>query len=185
MSKRYALLDESNIVLYIGGELEYTNSEPGLSWVQINDNQEVKTGYRYIPEYHQFERVRKSILSEKQDLLKLVNVIYEKKMGYLLSDYSQYEVMTFPRQAQELDFYNRMKQGDQTGKIVFIRALCQARQIPEEILWEKLDQKNTAFTWASGWITGTRQRFEDLINYASTYLHLDEIEEQIKKWRDE
>lgn len=182
MSKRYALLNENNLVILFASQTEVDNSENGLVWVRVDPEDNVKQGYRYIPESGKFERVREPLHIEKEKLLKRINHVYESKMDILLSGYSTAEVQTFAIQIHELDLYRRAEQGAVSGDIIFMKALCQGRQIPEYAIWPRLREKINAFSYASGFLTGTRQRFEDYVNLVSDHEQLDEVADQVEKW---
>ncbi len=181
---RYALIDD-NIVKHIGTQEEKDNTEEGLLWVPIPEGIHVRVGFHYDKKTKLFTRIRKPIEVEKKELLDKVNSIYSQKMRQLTDGFSEFEIMTFPRQDLEMYIYTKgASQKELDNNLVFLKALANARGVPFDALMGKAVQKSKAFAYASGCITGFRQRFEDNITACDDYRVLDEIEGHVNKWRD-
>lgn len=185
MAKRYAMIGDKNLVVYIGNETEKNNSEPSTEWIELTDEEVavVKIGYLFRRDKGVFERVRQPIKEEQKRLLEKNVDIYSQKMGALLSGYDYYEIMTFPYQTQDLLNYRKMERGEY-GELWFLPALCAARGIPLDMLIPKLEDKIRLFSKASGYVTGMKQRFEDRIPYAENYDLIDELDKHLDMWRN-
>ena len=185
MAKRYAMIGDKNLVVYIGNETEKNNSEPSTEWVQLTDEEVavVKIGYLFRRDKGIFERVRQPIKEEQKRLFEKNVDIYSQKMSALLSGYDYYEIMTFPYQTQDLLNYRKMERGEY-GELWFLPALCAARGIPLDMLIPKLEDKIRLFSKASGYVTGMKQRFEDRIPYAENYDLIDELDKHLDMWRN-
>lgn len=181
---KYAMLDEGNIVIYIGTQQEKDNTEKGTVWVPIPEEevQNVKLGYQWRPDLNKFERVRLSLPKEKARLLDLNIQIYIEKMTFVLQGYDYYEIMTFPYQTQDLLSYRQIEVGER-AELLFLPALCDARGIPLNELIPRLEKKIKQFAYISGYLTGMKQKFEERIELSDRYEYLDEIEKHLKIWR--
>lgn len=185
MTNRYAMIDDKNLVVYIGNETEKTNSEPSIEWIQLTDEEEavVKIGYLFRRDKGVFERIRRSIKEEQKRLFEKNIAIYSQKMGTILYGYDDYEIMTFPYQTQDLLNYRKMERGEY-GELWFLPSLCAARGIPLDMLIPKIEDKVRIFAKVSGYATGMKQRFEDRITYAENYDLIDELDKHLDMWRN-
>lgn len=180
---RYALLDDHDVVIYIGKEEEYLRSEAGLTWIGLLPETQVKTGWKYCFNSREFKRVRKSLGEERQLLLSRINQVYRNKMSMLLYGYDEYEVMTFPFQVMGMDDYRSGRAG--TFGLIFMQALSEGRKRPLADMVDRTESKTKQFVYICGFLTGVRQKLEEYAMDAIDYKQLDEVEEHLDRWSAE
>lgn len=81
-----------------------------------------------------------------------------------VKDYTTFEIDSFTRQEVEAREYLK----DNTSSVPFISMLAMSREIPLQILAEKIIEKADAFSLISAYNIGLKQKYESLINNAKT-----------------
>ena len=103
------------------------------------------------------ERAKTSKLAE-------INAAYEAATSALVSTYPQTELLTFDKQESEA----RAWTADNSAETPLVDMLATGRQMAKAELVRRIIAKADAFTLASGYLTGQRQRFEDQLKAAET-----------------
>lgn len=99
-----------------------------------------------------FEEVSKEKLVE-------INATYDAAMSSLVSTYPQTELLTFDQQEAEA----RAWQADSTVQTPLVDMMAQGRQMDKAELVRRIMIKAEAFKLAAGYLTGQRQRYEDML----------------------
>lgn len=149
------------------------------AWVQVEDNRGVKywlpgdtwqTEPREmkdlgpLPDGALLERPEKPFSQLKIEKLNEINVLYQQAIATLTPTYPDDERLTFDKQEQEA----RAWLTDNSTPTPFVDALAAGRQMDKAELVSRIIAKADAFAVASGLLTGQRQRYEDLLDAAST-----------------
>ena len=104
------------------------------------------------------------IANRKLQKLSEINVAYQQAIAKMTSGYPDDERLTFDKQEQEA----RAWLADNSAPTPFVDALAAGRQMEKAELVSRIIAKADAFALASGSLTGQRQRYEDLLDAAST-----------------
>lgn len=104
-----------------------------------------------------FDDIKSSKLDE-------INAEYQRAIATLTPTYPDDERLTFDKQEQEA----RSWLADNSTSTPFIDALAAGRQMDKDELVNRIIAKADAFAFASGLLTGQRQRYEDLLDVAET-----------------
>lgn len=105
----------------------------------------------------------------KKEKLAEINSAYESATSALVSTYPQTELLTFDKQEQEARAWTE----DSAAETPLVDMLAAGRQMDKAELVRRIIAKADAFALATGYLTGQRQRYEDLLNEAKT---LEEVE---------
>lgn len=100
----------------------------------------------------------------KATKLNEINTSYQQAIATLTPTYPDDERLTFDKQEQEA----RAWLTDNSTPTPFVDALAAGRQMDKSELVGRIIAKADAFAVASGLLTGQRQRYEDLLDAAST-----------------
>ena len=100
-----------------------------------------------------------------------VNYAYDEATSSLVATYPQTELLTFDKQEQEA----RAWLADNSVSTPLIDALAQGRGIDKAGLIHRIIVKADAFALATGYLTGQRQRYEDLLDAATTVEEVEAI----------
>lgn len=100
----------------------------------------------------------------KTEKLNEINTTYQQAIATLTPTYPNDERLTFDKQESEA----RAWLTDNSTSTPFIDALAAGRQMEKAELVSRIIAKADAFAIASGLLTGQRQRYEDLLDVAST-----------------
>ena len=98
-----------------------------------------------------------------------INATYDAATSALVSTYPQTELLTFDKQEQEARAWTE----DSSAETPLVDMLAAGRQMDKAELVRRIIAKADAFALATGYLTGQRQRYEDLLNEAKT---LEEVE---------
>ncbi len=109
------------------------------------------------PEPHKLDELKAIKLNE-------INILYQQSIATLTPTYPDDERLTFDKQEQEA----RAWLADNSTSTPFIDALAAGRQMNKAELVGRIIAKADAFAIASGLLTGQRQRYEDMLDAAST-----------------
>lgn len=93
-----------------------------------------------------------------------INAAYQQAIAKMTPGYPNDERLTFDKQEQEA----RGWLADNSFPTPFIDALAAGRQMDKAELVSRIIAKADAFALASGSLTGQRQRYEDMLDAAST-----------------
>lgn len=100
----------------------------------------------------------------KANKLSEINRTYQQAIAALTPTYPDDERLTFDKQEQEA----RAWLADNSTSTPFVDALAAGRQMDKVELVNRIIAKADAFAFASGLLTGQRQRYEDLLDLAET-----------------
>ncbi|MDO4627018.1 MAG: hypothetical protein Q4A81_06940 [Pasteurellaceae bacterium] len=119
-------------------------------------------------------------LTERKDslLTTLANRADQLKNG-LLVGYPQTEIESFYRQEKEALAW----QLDHTTDTPMLPQIARLRDVPFEVLVEKVIEKSAQFAVAIGIIIGQRQKFEGRLLTAADIEQLNELEKEIEEWQ--
>ena len=115
----------------------------------------------YVPT---FEELKYAKLSE-------INAAYNAATSALVSAYPKSELLTFDKQEAEA----RAWQADNSAETPLVDMLAAGRQIDKAELVRRIIAKADAFALATGYLTGQRQRYEDLLGEAQTVEEVEAI----------
>lgn len=118
--------------------------------VSLMDGKVVK----YVPT---FEELKSAKLSE-------INATYNAATSSLVAAYPKSELLTFDKQEAEA----RAWTADNSAETPLVDMLAEGRQIDKAELVRRIITKADAFALATGYMTGQRQRYEDLLDAATT-----------------
>lgn len=108
----------------------------------------------YVPT---FEEMKSAKLSE-------INAAYNAATSALVSAYPKSELLTFDKQESEA----RAWQADNSAETPLVDMLAAGRQMDKAELVRRIIAKADAFALAAGYLTGRRQRYEDMLAAAQT-----------------
>lgn len=139
-------------------------------------------------EYHEWDGVEWVISKEKQAELftdrkdklldKLANKA-DKIKSDLLVGYPQTEIESFYRQEKEALAW----QADKNTDTPMLKQIARIRNIPFDVLVQKVLAKSGQFALAIGVIIGQRQAFEDRLLALKTPEELTSLEKEIEEWK--
>lgn len=116
------------------------------------------------PVTHTPEEEAERLKSLKARKLAEINNAYQQAIATLTPTYPDDERLTFDKQEQEA----RSWLADNSTPTPFVDALAAGRQMDKAELVSRIIAKVDAFAYASGLLTGQRQRYEDLLDAAET-----------------
>ena len=93
-----------------------------------------------------------------------INAAYQQAIATLTPTYPDDERLTFDKQEQEA----RAWLAENSAPTPFVDALAAGRRIDKAELVRRIIAKADAFALASGFLTGQRQRYEDMLDVAET-----------------
>lgn len=117
-----------------------------------------------LPDGATTERPEKPFSQLKIEKLSEINALYQQAIATLTPTYPDDERLTFDKQEAEA----RAWLADNTAPTPFVDALATGRQMDKAELVNRIIAKADAFAFASGLLTGQRQRYEDLLDVAET-----------------
>lgn len=139
-------------------------------------------------EFHEWNGVEWVISKEKQAELftdrkdklldKLANKV-DKIKSDLLVGYPQTEIESFYRQEKEALAW----QADKNTDAPMLKQIARIRNIPFDVLVQKVLAKSGQFALAIGVIIGQRQVFEDRLLALKTPEELTSLEKEIEEWK--
>lgn len=100
-----------------------------------------------------------------------VNAAYDEAVSALVDTYPDAELLTFDKQEAEA----RAWLADISARTPLINALAEGRGMDKAELVRRIIAKAEAFATTTGYLTGQRQRFEDLIDAATTAEEVESI----------
>lgn len=100
-----------------------------------------------------------------------INATYDAVTSSLVSTYPQTELLTFDKQEQEA----RAWTADNSTETPLVDMLAAGRQIDKAELVNRIIAKADTFALATGYLTGQRQRYEDMLEAATTAEEIEAI----------
>ena len=100
-----------------------------------------------------------------------INSTYDAATSSLVATYPQTELLTFDQQESEARAYD----ADPTSETRLVDMLSKGRQIDKAELVRRIILKSDAFKLSAGYLTGQRQRYEDLLSEAKTVEEVEAI----------
>ena len=115
---------------------------------------------------------------EEQKAAKLseINAAYNTATSALVATYPQTELLTFDKQEQEARAWTE----DSSAETPLVDMLAAGRQMDKAELVRRIIAKADAFALATGYLTGQRQRYEDLLTAARTAEEIEAIVPEYK-----
>lgn len=188
---------------------DYLVTDNQQNWVEVNDeeidgisasitgggevwleNGVIKYSGKAPSEYHIFDvksksfKVSDEMKSEffKRKKESALNTLANKadaiKSG-LLAGYPQTEIESFYRQEKEALAWQANNKADTP----MLKQIARIRNIPFEVLVQKVIEKSEQFALAVGVIIGQRQAFEDRLLATKTLEELTALEKEIEEWK--
>lgn len=141
------------------------NSEPDENTKQIikakdYDVEKDWKGDYYIKGY----APKQSVDEAKSEKLREINLGYDTATYALVATYPQTELLTFDKQEAEA----RAWDADNSVETPLVDMLASGRQIDKAELVRRIIAKADTFALATGYLAGQRQRYEDLLDAATT-----------------
>ncbi len=141
-------------------------------------------------EYHVFDSKSKSFKvsndkktefakRKKENLLNILADKADKIKNDLLSGYPQTEIESFYRQEKEALAWQANNKADTP----MLKQIARIRNIPFEVLVQKVIEKSEQFALSVGLIIGQRQAFEDRLLAKNTLEELTALEKEIEEWK--
>lgn len=188
---------------------EYTLVTSGDGWFPVNSQEEVNSIWLSVTgggevwvedgvikysgaaptEYHFFDMKTKKfkesqekknsfLTAKKEALLASLADKADKIKNGLLSGYPQTEIESFYRQEKEALAWR----ADNKADAPMLKQIARVRNIPFDVLVQKVLEKSDQFAVAIGLIIGQRQAFEDELLGLNTVEDLIKLEKEIEKW---
>lgn len=159
----------------------------GEVWLE---NGAIKYSGKSPSEYHVFDSKSKSFKvsndkktefakRKKENLLNILADKADKIKNDLLSGYPQTEIESFSRQEKEALAW----QGNNKADTPMLKQIARIRNIPFDVLVQKVIEKSEQFALAVGVIIGQRQAFEDRLLATKTLEELTALEKEIEEWK--
>lgn len=188
---------------------EYTLVTSGDGWFPVSSQEEVNSIWlsvtgggevwvedgviKYsgaaLTEYHFFDMKTKKfkesqekknsfLTAKKEALLASLADKADKIKNGLLAGYPQTEIESFYRQEKEALAWR----ADNKADAPMLKQIARIRNIPFDVLVQKVLEKSDRFAVAIGLIIGQRQAFEDELLGLNTVEDLIKLEKEIDKW---
>ena len=159
----------------------------GAVWLE---NGKIKCSGKSPSEYHVFDAKSKSFKvsdakkaeffkRNKENLLNTLADKADKIKNDLLAGYPQTEIESFYRQEKEALAWQVNNKADTP----MLKQIARIRNIPFEVLVQKVIEKSEQFALAVGVIIGQRQAFEDRLLATNTLEEITALEKEIKEWK--
>ena len=197
-------------ILIKGEDGELTASTSGDNWLPVNSQDEVNSIWSTVTgggevwvedgvikysgaaptEYHFFDMKTKKfkesqekknnfLTSKKEALLASLADKADKIKNSLLVGYPQTEIESFYRQEKEALAWQVNNKADTP----MLKQIARIRNIPFDVLVQKVLEKSAQFAVAVGSIIGQRQAFEDRLLLSATIEELTALEKEIEEWK--
>ena len=189
---------------------EYTLVTSGDGWFPVNSQEEVNSIWLSVTgggevwvedgvikysgaaptEYHFFDMKTKKfkesqekknsfLTAKKEALLASLADKADKIKNGLLAGYPQTEIESFYRQEKEALAWQANNKADTP----MLKQIARIRNIPFDVLVQKVLEKSAQFAVAVGSIIGQRQAFEDRLLLSATIEELTALEKEVKEWK--
>ena len=147
--------------------IDYTKYAEAADWANENNARIVDCG-----DYYEVQSVPQKTVEElKITKLSEINRKYDAATSALVSTYPQTELLTFDKQEAEARSWTE----DNSTKTPLVDMLSAGRQIDKAELVRRIIDKADAFALATGYLTGQRQRYEDMLDAATTAEEVEAI----------
>ena len=151
------------------GKIKYSGKAPSAYHVFDSKSKSFKVSDDKKSEF--FQRKKETLLStlaDKADTIK----------SSLLVGYPQTEIESFYRQEKEALAWQANNKADTP----MLKQIARIRNIPFDVLAQKVLEKSEQFALAVGAIIGQRQAFEDRLFATKTLEELTALEKEIEAW---
>nr|DAU92119.1 MAG TPA: hypothetical protein [Caudoviricetes sp.] len=151
------------------GKIKYSGKTPSAYHVFDSKSKSFKVSDDKKSEF--FQRKKETLLStlaDKADTIK----------SSLLVGYPQTEIESFYRQEKEALAWQANNKADTP----MLKQIARIRNIPFDVLAQKVLEKSEQFALAVGAIIGQRQAFEDRLFATKTLEELTALEKEIEAW---
>lgn len=189
-SPSYLVSDENGWVEVNQDEIDGISASitgGGEVWLE---NGVIKYSGKAPSEYHVFDSKSKSFKvsndkkteftkRKKENLLNTLADKADKIKNDLLAGYPQTEIESFYRQEKEALAWQANNKADTP----MLKQIARIRNIPFEVLVQKVIEKSEQFALAVGVIIGQRQAFEDRLLAINTLEELTTLEKEIEEWK--
>ena len=125
------------------------------------------------------EKKNSFLTSKKEALLTSLADKADKIKNSLLVGYPQTEIESFYRQEKEALAWQVNNKADTP----MLKQIARIRNIPFDVLVQKVLEKSEQFALAVGVIIGQRQAFEDRLLATKTLEELTALEKEVKEWK--
>lgn len=147
--------------------IDYTKYAEAADWANENNARIVDCG-----DYYEVQAVTPKTVEElKITKLSEINVKYDAAASSLVATYPQTELLTFDKQEAEA----RAWLADSSAETPLVDALAEGRGMDKAELVRRIIAKADAFALSTGYLTGQRQRYEDLLDAATTAEEVEAI----------
>lgn len=197
-------------ILIKGEDGELTASTSGDNWLPVNSQDEVNSIWSTVTgggevwvengkikcsgaapsEFHTFnvktkrfeesqEKKANYLNIKKETLLVALADKADKIKSELLAGYPQTEIESFYRQEKEALAWQANNKADTP----MLKQIARIRNIPFDVLVQKVLEKSAQFSVAVGSIIGKRQAFEDILLLSATIEELTALEKEVEEWK--
>lgn len=129
-----------------------------------------------LPEGALLKAPAKDIHTLRAEKMAEINGTYNAATSALVATYPQTELLTFDKQEQEARAWTE----DSSAETPLVDMLAAGRQMDKAELVRRIIAKADAFALATGYLTGQRQRYEDLLTAARTAEEIEAIVPEYK-----
>ena len=151
------------------GNIKYSGKAPSEYYVFDSKSKSFKVSEAKKTEFFK---------SKKESLLSTLSDKTDKIKDGLLVGYPQAEIDSFYRQEKEALAWQVNNKADTP----MLKQIAQIRNIPFDVLVQKVIEKSEQFALAVGAIIGQRQSFEDRLLALKNLEELTELEQEIEAW---
>ena len=114
---------------------------------------------------------KQSVDEAKSEKLREINLGYDTATSALVATYPRVELLTFDKQEKEARAWDI----DNSVETPLVDMLALGRQLDKAELVKRIIAKADAFALTTGYLTGVRQRYEDLLTVATTVEEVEAI----------
>lgn len=151
------------------GNIKYSGKAPSEYYVFDSKSKSFKVSEAKKTEFFK---------SKKESLLSTLSDKTDKIKDGLLVGYPQAEIDSFYRQEKEALAWQVNNKADTP----MLKQIARIRNIPFDVLVQKVIEKSEQFALAVGAIIGQRQSFEDRLLALKNLEELTELEQEIEAW---
>ena len=116
----------------------------------------------------------------KTEAIKVVNDEFSKALDLITNKYPEHERLTWPQQKTEALAYKQ----DPNANTPLLDNMAEARNVPKDILADKIIEKAMAYETISGKAVGYRQLAEDMLNGVTTIDELNNVIETLRGFKN-
>ena len=116
----------------------------------------------------------------KEEAIKVVDDEFSKALDLITDKYPEHERLTWPQQKEEALAYKQ----DPNTNTPLLDNIAEARNVPKNILADKIIEKATAYETISGKAVGYRQLAEDMLNKVTAIDELNNVIETLRGFKN-